>query len=179
MRVLQYPSRAHRRFLGLTLPPQLVVPDEDFAVAHSIAVEKGVKKAMYEHLSTMGQERGGILLGYQAGETLHITALLPNGYGMADPYTPQAQYVLGAVEAAQQHAAHPVDWVGSWLMPADGELRGDWCDEVWLTCKARGLLPLGVPVMTFGRTAEQVEVEYYAWIDKGEGRNILDIKPKK
>lgn len=176
MKPIQYPGRAHRRFLGLTLPPQLVVPDEDFATPRYAAVEAGVKKAMYEHLTTAGQERGGILLGYQVAETLHITALLPNGYGVADPYAADPQYALGAVDAAQQHSPHPIDWAGNWLMPAEGVLTAKWCDEVWFKSKARGLLPLGVPVMTFGRGIERVE--YIFWASDGETRIVLDTQSK-
>lgn len=175
MTSLSYPSRAHRRFLGLTLPPQLVVHADDFMVPKRFSLAGRAKKAMYEHLSTAGQMRGGILLGHQEAETLHISALLPNGYGVADPYAPDPQYVLGAVEAAQLLADKPLDWIGNWLMPADTILTAEWCDQVWVECRKRALVPLGTAVITFGYTSERVE--HIAWADDGEGRSVLTAIP--
>lgn len=173
---MTYPSRAHRRFLGLTLPHQQVPDHDDYVLPRNLRISPWARKSMHEHLSTAGQQRGGILLGMQEGETLHITGCLPNGYNYSasDPYLPDAQYVLGAVEAAQQHAEFPIDWVGCWAMPASAILTLEWCEQVWEGYKARGLLPLGVPLITIGTT--EVGLTYLGWIDYGEGRVGLKKK---
>lgn len=161
-----YPTKAHRRFLGLTLPHLLAHHTEDFVPLQKFVLSAAAKNAVAEQLTTAGRMKGGILLGYQADETLHITALLPGGYGVTDPYVPHPQYALGAIEAAQQHSDVSLDWVGNWLMAADARLDIGWVSDAWVEVKQRGALPIGSALLTVGYALEGTE--YLAWVVEGE-----------
>lgn len=165
-------SRAHRRFLGVTLPPHALPKRGDFQPLEQVDFTPVTRKALQEHVTTAGRLRGGILLGLQEGGRLHIHAVLPGGYGGFPPLSDHGQYVLGAVEAAQQVTGMSLDWVGSWMMPADGLAPdGVWSERAWHLARRHALVSPETVLVTFGQSQERLDVR--AWSeDNGEPRPL-------
>lgn len=153
------PSRAHRRFLR-TLAP---LPAADtYAPITRLSLGAPLRRVTEQHLATAGTERSGLLLGWQAGETLQITHLLPSGYpphlgtGSLDL---DAGYVLGAVDAARQGSGHALDWVGHWIMAADAQPPSlGWCLHQYEQARRRALVGPDIPLLVFGAGEEQTEL---------------------
>lgn len=165
-------SRAHRRFLGLAVP--LPAADELMSTLQAITFAPGSQSRFNQHLATAGVPRSGLLIGHRAGDRLHVQAILGAGYGGA-PHAlhVEAQYALGAVDAAQRLSHHPVDWVGTWVMAADGRAHPEAADlPLWHRARALALVSDDAALVTVGHTPERLVVR--AWCGD-DGPRALDV----
>lgn len=158
-------SRAHRRFLGLALPPQVSATHDEFCPLQQVLFLRGTRVMFQQHLQTAGPLRSGLILGYRepgAPSVAQVCAVLSGGYGQRDPLIPDAQYALGAVEALSQLTPHPCEWLGTWVVPADG-LAPDshWDERIWHAARRRALISPDTVLVTFGQTPERLEVHAY------------------
>lgn len=164
-------SRAHRRFLGIALPPQVSEPRDEFYPLRQVLFLRPTRAMFQQHLQTAGSLRSGLILGYweaSAPGIAQVCAVLSGGYGQRDPLIPDAQYALGAVEALLQITPHPCEWLGIWVMPADGLAPSDhWDERIWHAARRRALISPDTLLVTFGRDAERLEVSAYTE-DDGE-----------
>lgn len=158
-------SRAHRRFLGLALPPQISAADDEFRPLHQVLFQRSTHDMLRQHLQTAGPLRSGLILGYReagAPGVAQVCAVLSGGYGQRDPLIPDAQYALGAVEAVSQLTTPPCEWLGTWVMPADGLApSNEWDERIWHAARRRALISPDTVLVTFGQTPERLEVHAY------------------
>lgn len=153
------PSRAHRRFLRILAP----LPAADtYAPITRLSLGAPLRRVADQHLATAGTTRGGLLLGWQAGETLQITHLLPSGY---PPHLGTGSleldtgYVLGAVDAARQGSGRALDWVGHWIMAADAQPPSlGWCLRRFGQAQRCALVGPDTPLLIFGSGEERIEL---------------------
>ncbi|GAA5513101.1 hypothetical protein Dcar01_01827 [Deinococcus carri] len=162
--MLQPPlSRAHRRILGLIAPVGI---EGDYHPLRRLVFAPGCRAATYAHLETAGVARGGLLIGYTRTGTVHVHMILPAGYvGLlpaGDPLAVDASYVLGVVDAARLSSGEPLDWVGSWVMRADGRAVSETADyEVWRRARRRALVSSEVALVTVGQDPERLIARAY------------------
>lgn len=167
------PSRAHRRFLRLLAPTRSVSEQtEPYVPLVGIVLDRSLRSVLEMHLATAGQLRSGILLGSRQAETLLVRILLPAGYppflAKLHAFDMDARYVLGAVDALRLTSVGSWDWVGQWVMPADGLVPGDaWVQWACRMSMSRALMDVDTPLLIFGRSSERVEVQ--AWAADPEG----------
>lgn len=149
------PSRAHRRFLR-QLQPVRASRDAEYFPVNKLTLALPLRSVIDRHFATAGQPRGGILLGTHQESTLHVTHLLPAGYppflNTVDPLALDPGYVLGAVDAARQGTAGPLDWVGSWVMPATGLMPSpEWCLQAFRRAQRHALVSAEQPLLVIGQ----------------------------
>lgn len=167
-------SRAHRRFLGLTVP--LPSADEHSLSLQAIEFVPGSRRRFAEHLATAGAPRSGLLIGHRSGDRVHVQAILGRGYGWptAQRLQVDAHYALGAVEAAQQLSGHPMDWVGTWCMPADGRARPAHTDRrIWHRARHLALVSEESVLVTIGHSPERLVLR--AWIEEDGQPRALEV----
>ncbi|MFC3834219.1 hypothetical protein [Deinococcus rufus] len=167
-------SRAHRRFLNLALP--LPGADEHSPALQTVEFASGSRSLFNAHIATAGVPRGGILLGHRVSDRLHVHAILGAGYGQATihPLEVDPQYALGAVEAAQQVSGDPLDWIGTWTMPADGRARPAHTDRrVWYRARHRALISEEAVLVTVGQSPERLVVR--AWVVDDDQPRALEV----
>ncbi|WP_216329703.1 hypothetical protein [Deinococcus aestuarii] len=157
-------SRAHRRFLGLVAP---VDQSGDFVPLQRLVFAPGCREILIAHLATAGVARSGFLIGRIQGETLHVRLVLPAGYPgylpPGDPLAIDGAYVLGAVDAARMSTGEDLDWVGSWVMRADGLAAAESADHaLWRQARHRALVSPQAVLVTVGQGRERLVVRAYA-----------------
>lgn len=156
-------SRAHRRFLGLVAP---VDQSGDFVPLQRLVLAPGCREILIAHLATAGVARGGLLIGRVQGEALHVRLVLPAGYlghlPPGDPLAVDGAYVLGAVDAARMVGEEDLDWVGSWVMRANGLAAPEAADHaVWRQARHRALVSPQTVLVTVGQGRERLAVRAY------------------
>lgn len=157
------PSRAHRRFLR-QLQPVRASRDEDYFPVTQLTLALPLRSVLDRHLATAGQPRGGVLLGTQREGNLQVTHLLPAGYppflNTVDPLALDPAYVLGAVDAARQSAPLPLDWIGSWVMPAAGLTPPpEWCLQTFRRARRQALVSAEQPLLVIGRGEDTTSLQ--------------------
>ncbi|WP_291426635.1 hypothetical protein [Deinococcus sp.] len=155
-------NRAQRRFLGLVLPIGLAIYKQDFIPVEDVFVSAIPLKMLGQQHQGAGRLRGGVLLGYQQDATLQIDVVLPSSCTPQHPFDLQPDYVLGALDAALQVSPFPLDWVGNWVMPADGRHpEPSWVEEMWHAARGQALVSASQVLLTVGMAEDRLEVE--AW----------------
>lgn len=152
------PSRAHRRFLRTLGALMLPQEAEAYQPVASLVLRSSLWRVLEQHLATAGEVRSGVLLGEHRGSALQITHLLPSGYPPAlcahDPLALDPGYVLGAVDAGRQGGAGPLDWVGHWVIPADGQAPAlGWSLRLFRQAQRRALVGPDTPLLLAGQGA--------------------------
>lgn len=161
-------NRAQRRFLGLVLPIGLAIYKQDFLPLEEVFLPAIALKMLGQQQQGAGRLRGGPLLGYQRGTTLSIEVALPSNCTPQHPFDVQPEYLLGALDAALQVSADPLDWVGQWVMPADGHHPDAcWSEELWHAARSQALVSVSQVLLTVGMAEDRLEVE--AWGER-EGK---------
>lgn len=156
-------SRAHRRVLGLLAP---VDTRQDYVPVQTVVFGPGCRSALQAHLATAGVARGGLLIGQLDAGTVHVRLILPAGFvGRLPPGDPLAydpSYLLGAVDVARLISGEGLDWVGTWVMRADGHASTELADEaVWWRARRRALVSDQVVFVTVGQGRTRLVVRAY------------------
>lgn len=158
-------TRLHRRLLGLTPPLDLSGERTDVPL-RTLVCHHEDRALLRRHLATAGQCRGGLLLGTRAGETLFLTHVLSAGYAWwlpeGDPFAVDARYVLGAVDALRNDSETHLDWIGNWVMYADGRVGSEEADRaLWEEAYRRALVSEDAVLMVLGLNERRLEVRGY------------------
>lgn len=158
-------TRLHRRLLGLT--PPLDLPGETPPrPLETLICPREVRGFLRRLLAAAGQGRGGPLIGTRTGETLHLTHVLPAGYSWwlpeGDPFAMDDRYVLGAIDALRADSEVHLDWVGNWVMYADGRIRTEEEDRaLWDEAYRRALVSGDDVLVVIGLRERWLEVRAY------------------
>ncbi|MFC3833024.1 MULTISPECIES: hypothetical protein [Deinococcus] len=81
---------------------------------------------------------------------------------------------LRAVAAARQLSPHPVDWIGTWVMGADGLAQPESADlPVWQRARAQALVSADTVLITVGHSTERLVVR--AWVEDDEPPRALEV----
>lgn len=165
----QHLTRAHRRFLGLALPE----PASASVLLSEVTLAPEHLAFFRARLTGAGEAQGGIVLGSVSGPWLEVDRVLPGGVAMrGDPFALDGAYVLGAVEATRQGAVCDVDWVGHWVMVADGRLPGDAAvRRLWTRARSQALVGPERTLLIVGEHQHTLTVCAYAE-DAGEPRPL-------
>lgn len=159
-------NRAQRRFLGLTMPFRtLEVFNGDYVPVEEVALSVVVTRMLAQQQRGAGQLRGGTLLGFQVEGMLSIEVILPSNHLYQHPFAVQPEYLLGALDAVLQVTALPLDWVGNWVMPADGrQPDAGWTEETWHASRREALVSASSVLLTVGMAEDRLVVE--AWSER-------------
>lgn len=159
-------NRAQRRFLGLTMPFRtLEVFNGDYVPVEEVALSVVVTRMLAQQQRGAGQLRGGTLLGFQVEGMLSIEVALPSNHTYQHPFAMEPAYLLGALDAVLQVTALPLDWVGNWVMPADGrQPDAGWTEETWHAARREALVSASSVLLTVGMAEDRLVVE--AWSER-------------
>lgn len=168
-------NRAQRRFLGLTLPIG-ALEKRDYFPIEEVGLSSTVLRMLTQHQQGAGQLRGGTLLGFYFEERLSIEVVLPSKHTYQHPFAMEPEYLLGALDAISQVNALPLDWVGNWVMPADGRQPDPcWTEQMWHTARQQALVAGNTVLLTVGMAEDRLEAE--AWCEReGEPYKLTVVK---
>lgn len=159
-------NRAQRRFLGLTMPiGAQELTKHDFVPVEDVAISSVVFKMLTQQHLGAGRLRGGTLLGFQVEGKLCIEVALPSNHTYQHPFAMEPAYLLGALDAVLQVTALPLDWVGNWVMPADGrQPDAGWTEETWHAARREALVSASSVLLTVGMAEDRLVIE--AWSER-------------
>lgn len=153
-------------------PPGAPPAPTEFTVLDEVQLHPKVVQALLGQLYAPVRPRGGLLLGTQAGGTLHVHLASTGGAGRSalrlDP-----GYLQGYSEAMAALTGGRWAGVGQWLMHADSQVRSRRRDRRWARRGVRrGLIDDRRVLLIVGWRQSVLTVRAYVQAPDGEVRAV-------